>query len=51
MNAWGYDTMLRLARGVVRSASSVSQEPEVARDEHVSLVRTAQVIDFKQECE
>ena len=49
MNAWGYDTMLRMARGVVRSASSVSQEEEVARGVHTERAETAQVIDFKRE--
>lgn len=29
MNQWGYDTLLRLARGVVRSANIVREEPDL----------------------
>lgn len=35
MNAWGYDTLLRLARGVVRNSLSVAAEP-VALSKSVS---------------
>jgi len=51
MNAWGYDKMLRLARGVVRSASSVADEGESARTQRAEAHHSAQVIDFKREAE
>ncbi len=48
MNAWGYDTLLRLARGVVRSSATVAAEPhELTRFEHNQSCVTAQVIELK----
>lgn len=49
MNAWGYDVLLRLARGVLRSSVVVSQEdaPEKCAPELTpSAQNQAQVIDF-----
>lgn len=51
MNAWGYDKMLRLAQGVVRSAAAVSHEADPARQQHAEEGHSAQVIDFKREAE
>lgn len=52
MNAWGYDTLLRLARGIVRSASSVSAETEeVAHGRHAKTHQSAQVIELKGQSE
>ena len=51
MNAWGYDTLLRLARGVVRTSISVSNEPEPAREPHVEISNLGQVIEFEHKIE
>lgn len=49
MNSWGYDALLRMARGVARSAVAVANEETfTARVEHAETREMAQVIDFKQ---
>ncbi|WP_315731719.1 MULTISPECIES: hypothetical protein [unclassified Bradyrhizobium] len=49
MNSWGYDTLLRLARGVARSAVVVAnEETSTAHVQHAETHETSQVIDFKQ---
>lgn len=49
MNSWGYDALLRMARGVTRSAVAVaSEESSTARVEHAKTHQISQVIDSKQ---
>lgn len=50
MSDWGYDVVLRLARGVVGSSSIVLPEPaEVSRHEHSQNANSEQVVDFAYE--
>ena len=49
MNSWGYDTLLRLARGVVRNSSAVSVETELVRERYAERSTSAQLIEFKRD--
>lgn len=46
MNRWGYDTLLRLAHGITRSALAVS--PELTQNLNSDLAQSAQIIDLKE---
>lgn len=49
MNAWGYEALLRLSKGVVRSACSVAEEEKSDTNLTREPCVTSQVIEFKRE--